>query len=238
MKSLLVLGTIAALALSTTAEAKGNKEGHKGKKAGRQVVTNQQVYNTGTTRYARARNNTVAQQRYSNVGSSYNTGTTRYARARNNTVAQRYSNVGSSYGTGSYGSRYYGGGSYGRGYYGGGYPYYGSGSSVSIGIGSGYYGYPGYGYGYGGYPYYSNYGYGGYPYGYNSYGSGYYNRGYGSNVVVEVQRRLAQNGYYHGAIDGVAGRGTHSAIARWESVHGMYADGRIDRELLRSLGLS
>ena len=51
MKSLLVLGTIAALALSTTAEAKGNKEGHKGKKAGRQMVTNQQVYNTGTTRY-------------------------------------------------------------------------------------------------------------------------------------------------------------------------------------------
>jgi len=216
MKSLLVLGTIAALALSTTAEAKGNKEGHKGKKAARQVVTTQQVYNTGTTRYARGRTNTVA-QRYSNVGSSYGTG---------------------SYGTRSYGSRYYGGGSYGRGYYGGGYPYYGSGSSVSIGIGSGYYGYPGYGYGYGGYPYYSNYGYGGYPYGYNSYGSGYYNRGYSSDIVVEVQQRLARNGYYHGVIDGVAGRRTRAAIARWESVHGMYADGHIDRELLRSLGLS
>ena len=59
---------------------------------------------------------------------------------------------------------------------------------------------------------YSNYGYGGYPYGYNSYGSGYYNRGYGYNTVVEVQQRLAQNGYYHGVIDGVAGRRTHRPL--------------------------
>ena len=192
MQHLLVLGTIAALALSTTAEAKG----HKQKKAARQMVTRQQVHNTGTTRFAPA---------------------------RTGTVVRRYSN----------GGRYYG-----RGYYGGGgYPYYGNGSSFSIGIGSGYYGYPGYGYGYGGYPYYSNYGYGGYPYGYNSYGSSY-SRGYGYNVVVEVQQRLARAGYYHGVIDGVAGRRTRTAIARWEASHGMYADGRIDRRLLRSLGLS
>ena len=213
MKHLLVFGTIAALALSTTAEAKG----HKDKKAARQAVSRQQVYNTGTTRFAPARTNTVVQRRYSNVGSSYGN---------------------RSYGNRSYGGRYYGGSSYGRGYYGGGgYPYYGSGSSISIGIGSGgYYGYPGYGYGYGS-PYYSNYGYGGYPSGYNSYGSSY-SSGYGSNVVVTVQQRLARAGYYHGAIDGVAGRQTRNAIARWESSHGIYADGRIDRELLRSLGLS
>lgn len=215
MKSLLVLGTIAALALSTTAEAKGNKDKN-GKKAARQGVSRQQVYNAGTTRYAPARTRAVA-QRNSNVGSSYS----------NRSYANR------SYNNGSYGNRYYGGGYYG----GGGYPYYGNGSSISIGIGSGgYYGYPGYGYGYGS-PYYSNYGYGGYPNGYNSYGSSYY-RGYGSNVVVEVQQRLARNGYYHGVIDGVAGRQTRNAIARWESSHGIYADGRIDRELLRSLGLS
>jgi Putative peptidoglycan binding domain len=220
MKSLLVLGTIAALALSATAEAKGHKE----KKAARQMVTRQQVYNTGTTRVAPARTNTVVQRRYSNVGSSY--GSRSYG--------------GGSYGRGSNGGRYYGGSSYGSGYYGGGYPYYGSGgSSISIGIGSGgYYGYPGYGYGYGyGSPYYSDYGYGGYPSGYNSYGSSY-SRGYGSNVVVTVQQRLARAGYYHGVIDGVAGRQTRNAIARWESSHGIYADGRIDRELLRSLGLS
>ena len=215
MKSLLVLGTIAALALSTTAEAKGNKEKN-GKKAARQGVTRQQVYNTGTTRFAPARTRTGV-QRYSNGGGSY---------------GRNYS--GSSYGRGSYGGGSYSRSSYNRGYYGGGnYPYYGNGSSISIGIGSGYYGS---GYGYGGYPYYNS-GYGGYPYGYNSYGSSY-SRGYGSNVVVEVQQRLARAGYYRGVIDGVAGRRTRGAIARWESSHGMYADGRIDRELLRSLGLS
>jgi hypothetical protein len=223
MKHLLVLGTIAALALSATAEAKGHKEGHKEKKAARQMVSRQQVYNTGTTRFATARTNTVVQRRYSNVGSSY--GSRSYG-------SRSYG--GGSYGGSSNGGRYYGGSSYGSGYYGGGYPYYGSGgSSISIGIGSGYYGS---GYGYGGYPYYNS-GYGGYPYGYNSYGSSY-SRGYGYNVVVEVQQRLARAGYYHGVIDGVAGRRTRGAIARWESSHGMYADGRIDRQLLRSLGLS
>jgi hypothetical protein len=207
MKHLLVFGTIAALALSTTAEAKGHKE----KKAARQMVTRQQVYNTGTTRFAPARTSTGV-QRYSNGGGSYSR---------------------SSYRRGSYGGGSYGGGSYGGGSYGGGYyPYYGNGSSISIGIGSGYYG-SGYGYGY---PYYNS-GYRGYPYGYNSYGSSY-SPGYGYNVVVEVQQRLARAGYYHGVIDGVAGRRTRDAIARWESSHGMYADGRIDRELLRSLGLS
>jgi len=194
MKRLLVLGTLAALALSPTAEAKPDK----GKKAARQVVTRQQVHNTGTR--------TVAP-------------------ARTGTVGRRYS---------SYGGRYYSGGYYGGGYY----PYYSSGPSFSIGIGSGY-GYPGYGYGYGypygygyGYPY--GYGYSGYPSGYRTYQTGY---GYNDNVVAQVQRRLASAGYYSGAIDGVAGPGTRNAIARWEARHGMVADGRIDRDLLRSLGV-
>jgi hypothetical protein len=196
MKRLFVLGTIAALALGTTAQAKD----HKGKqRAARQVVTRQQINNTGNARFAPA---------------------------GNRTVVRRYSN----------GGRYYG-----RGYYGGGYsPYYGSGSSFSIGIGSGGFGYPGYGYGYpysnygyGGYPY-TNYGYNSSPYGYNNYRTGYA-RGY--NVVAEVQRRLADAGYYHGVIDGAQGPRTRAAIARYEARHGMYADGRIDQRLLRSLGL-
>ena len=49
------------------------------------------------------------------------------------------------------------------------------------------------------YPYY-----GYYPYAY--YGYGDYGYGYGNtNTVVEVQRRLARAGYYHGAIDGIMG---------------------------------
>jgi len=121
---------------------------------------------------------------------------------------------------------YYGGYPYYGGGYGyGGYPYYGGygGSGFSIGIGSGF----GSGYGYGG----------GYPYSYNN---GYYGGGYGGSgsIVFEVQRRLARAGYYYGRVDGVAGYGTRAAIARWERNHGMYADGRIDGRLLRSLGLA
>ena len=179
MKRLLVLSTLAALALSPTAEAKPKKE----KNTGRHAVTRQQVYNTGSR--------TVAP-------------------VRTGTVVRRNAN---------YGSRYYGGG------YSGYYPYHSSGPSFSIGIGTGY-GYPGYGYGY---PYYG-YGYSGYP----TYGTGYFTD---DSTVARVQRRLASAGYYHGAIDGVSGPRTRNAIARWEARHGMVADGRIDRELLRSLGV-
>jgi hypothetical protein len=186
MKRLLVLGTLAALALSPTAEAKPHNE----KNTARHAVTRQQVANTGTCTIARA---------------------------RTGAVVRRY----------SHGGLYYGGGYYGGGYY----PYYSSGPSFSIGIGTGYYGYPGYGYGYG-YPY--GYGYNSYPYGYSSYRTGYVHN---DNVVAQVQRRLASAGYYGGAIDGVAGPRTRSAIARWEARHGMVADGRIDRDLLRSLGV-
>jgi hypothetical protein len=111
--------------------------------------------------------------------------------------------------------------------------HHGSHSHFSIGIGLGY---PYYGYGYG-YPYY----------GYNPYGYGYF----GSRAVVystanytddatvaAVQRRLARAGYYHGSIDGVIGSGTRSAIRAYERNHGLLVDGRIDRQLLATLGIA
>ena len=71
------------------------------------------------------------------------------------------------------------------------------------------------------YPYY-----GYYPYDYYGYnGSGY---GYG-NTVVEVQRRLARAGYYHGAIDGVMGPQTRRAIRAYERDHNQRAYGMINR---------
>lgn len=104
-------------------------------------------------------------------------------------------------------------------------------SNVYFGIGLGY---PYYGYGY---PYY-----GSYPYGY-----GYYNRpraviydtAYTDDATVAaVQRRLARGGYYHGAIDGVIGNGTRLAIRAYERNNGLRVDGRIDRQLLATLGLA
>jgi Putative peptidoglycan binding domain len=97
-----------------------------------------------------------------------------------------------------------------------------------------YYGYYPYGYGYGYSPYAYNY----YPYSY-----GYYSRPvYGahsanSSVVVRVQERLARAGYYHSAIDGVAGPRTRSAIRAYERAHGLRVDGVISDQLLATMGL-
>lgn len=94
-----------------------------------------------------------------------------------------------------------------------------------------------------GYPYF---GYG-YPYGYYPYGYGYYNTPrtvyYAENLtddatVAAVQRRLSNAGYYHGAIDGVIGDGTRTAIRAFERRHGLAVDGRIDRQLLATMGIA
>jgi hypothetical protein len=105
-------------------------------------------------------------------------------------------------------------------------------SNVFFGIGLGY---PYYGYGY---PYY-----GSYPYGYGYYSRPrtvvYADRGYTDDATVAaVQRRLARAGYYHGSIDGVIGNGTRSAIAAYERNNGLPVDGRIDRQLLATMGLA
>jgi hypothetical protein len=69
----------------------------------------------------------------------------------------------------------------------------------------------------------------GYPYGYYGYGYPYgygYGNGYGQYTdashsrVVELQRRLARAGYYHGSIDGVLGPQTRRAIRAFERNHG------------------
>jgi hypothetical protein len=76
-----------------------------------------------------------------------------------------------------------------------------------------YYPYPYYPYGYGGYGYQSGYD----QYGYGGYG---YQGGYGNgSSVVQLQRRLARAGYYHGAIDGIMGPATRRALRAYERNH-------------------
>jgi putative peptidoglycan binding protein len=161
------------------------------------------------------------------------TGSTRYDGGSHYSGARSY--VGQQYS----GTRYYGGTSYyGNNYYGSGTRYY---------YGGGGYPYSGY---YSGWPY-SNWGYGtsggyypysywgGYPYsGYNNYYS-YHTPAYGYNasMVVAVQRRLGQLGYYHGVVDGVMGPQTRAAIAAFEGRNGLIVDGRISRPLIDTLGL-
>jgi hypothetical protein len=145
------------------------------------------------------------------------------------------------------GTRYYGGtpNYYGRNNYYGGTQYYNGGhsygsypvwpyvaASVAPYVASSLWAPGYYGSGYYGYPYSS---YGGYPNNYSYYGSGY---GYAGSTVAAVQRRLGELGYYHGVVDGAIGPRTRSAIAAFESRHGLIVDGRISRPLLNRLGLA
>jgi hypothetical protein len=99
---------------------------------------------------------------------------------------------------------------------------------------------------YGFYPYGFGYGYG-YPYWGASadlYYNGYHPRVYtaqpasGGSIVAQVQQELANAGYYRGAIDGVIGNGTRNAIRAYERANGLRVDGRIDNQLLGTMGLS
>lgn len=104
-----------------------------------------------------------------------------------------------------------------------------------------------YDYGYGGYGgpgYYSPYYYGGPRVGISFYGgSPYVYRGrevygsYSDSLGADVQRELRHRGYYRGPIDGDIGPGSRAAIRAYQSDRGLSATGRIDRSLLRSLGI-
>lgn len=157
---------------------------------------------------------------------------------------RRVSNYGS-------GRHYWGHGGY---YYGSRYPryrYYGHRRYYG-----GYWGYP-----YWGYPYYS---YGWWPWWGPSFGvtiggvyppGGYYDYGYydggapiyrgqqvseGARVSIEfaVQRKLAKLGYYRGPIDGDIGPASRRAIRRYQQENDLPVTGRIDRNLVASLGIS
>ena len=146
----------------------------------------------------------------------------RYQQNRQN-ISSRAGNAGYYAGTRYTGTRSYAGRQYsGTRYSASVAPYVASSLWTPGYYGSGYYGYP-----------YSSYG--GYPYNYSYYGSGY---GYAGSTVAAVQQRLGQLGYYHGVVDGAIGPRTRSAIAAFESRHGLMVDGRISRPLLDRLGLA
>ena len=99
--------------------------------------------------------------------------------------------------------------------YGGGYWYWNSG-----------WWYPAYGYD----PYYSHYVYDGPIFGYGYAAPG--------DVTAQVQRSLAQQGYYYGPIDGILGPGTRSAIQRYQIDHGLAVTATIDEQTLATLGMT
>ncbi|HEV7406817.1 MAG TPA: peptidoglycan-binding domain-containing protein [Chthoniobacteraceae bacterium] len=58
-----------------------------------------------------------------------------------------------------------------------------------------------------------------------------------SPLAIDVQRRLARRGYYHGPIDGIVGAGTRSAIMDFQADHGLDRTGFMDNATLDRLGL-
>jgi hypothetical protein len=90
------------------------------------------------------------------------------------------------------------------------------------------------------YPYYYPY-YGGYcpspSIGLSISSSSAYHGDHADDLAIDVQRALRHAGYYHGSIDGDIGAGTRAAIRQFQFDHHLEVTGRIDRSLLRSLGL-
>ena len=88
------------------------------------------------------------------------------------------------------------------------------------------------------------YDYYGYPYDYYAYDDPGYNRydetadPYSDATVSAVQSQLAAQGYYRGAIDGVYGPQTRSALTRYQSSHGLQVTGGLTPATLQALGRS
>ena len=57
-------------------------------------------------------------------------------------------------------------------------------------------------------------------------------------MTAQVQRSLAQQGYYYGPIDGILGPGTRSAIQRYQIDHGLAVTATIDEQTLATLGMT
>jgi hypothetical protein len=65
----------------------------------------------------------------------------------------------------------------------------------------------------------------------------HYDRSYDRSLATRVQRALQRRGYFHGDVDGSIGPRSSRSIAHYQHDMGLPVTGRIDRYLLRSLGI-
>ena len=60
---------------------------------------------------------------------------------------------------------------------------------------------------------------------------------YDDSLAADVQSALKRRGYYKGPVDGDIGPASRSAIRAYQSDRGLTVTGRVDRSLLRALGI-
>ena len=65
-----------------------------------------------------------------------------------------------------------------------------------------------------------------------------YRQGSSGAVVTQIQRKLAAQGYYHAAIDGIYGSRTAAAVRSFQKDRGLKVDGICGPETLGALGIS
>ncbi|MDB9804304.1 His-Xaa-Ser repeat protein HxsA [bacterium] len=63
------------------------------------------------------------------------------------------------------------------------------------------------------------------------------NSGSFQRIAMQVQSALLAYGYYNGAIDGIIGAGSKSALSRFQSDYGLSVTGTITPEVLDALGI-
>ena len=65
-----------------------------------------------------------------------------------------------------------------------------------------------------------------------------YKKGASGDMVVEIQTRLKNGGYYDGAVDGIFGSGTERAVKYFQRTNGLSADGQVGDLTLAALGIT
>ena len=65
-----------------------------------------------------------------------------------------------------------------------------------------------------------------------------YKKGASGDMVVEIQTRLKNWGYYDGTVDGIFGSGTESAVKYFQRTNGLSADGQVGDLTLAALGIT
>ena len=65
-----------------------------------------------------------------------------------------------------------------------------------------------------------------------------YQRGSSGSVVKQIQTKLKNWGYYSGAVDGVYGSATESAVKSFQKKNGLTVDGKVGPQTQQALGLN